>query len=83
MQLGVQAEVKLERVAGTGIVVVACITIEKDELAARYVGEEAYHSSNTYGFAITANDVIDARYIGGMTGFANHICSPTCTVERW
>ncbi|KAF1788382.1 hypothetical protein GQ600_11810 [Phytophthora cactorum] len=87
---------RLERVAGKGIAVVACMTIEKDELVARYVGEvlsrqvylkhelqEFYHSSHTYGLAITANDAIDARYIGGMARFANHICSPTCTVEHW
>jgi len=27
--------------------------------------------------------VIDARYIGGMARFANHSCSPNCTIERW
>lgn len=40
-------------------------------------------SNCIYGMAVGANEVIDARYVGGMARFANHSCSPNCTVEQW
>lgn len=47
-----------------------------------FVGEQV-NSEHSYGMAVTSNEVIDARYIGGMARFANHSCSPNCNVERW
>ncbi|KAE8959516.1 hypothetical protein PR001_g30691 [Phytophthora rubi] len=74
----------------------AVLPIEKDELVAQYVGEvlsramylerevkEAYRTTHTYGLAVDTNEVIDARYVGGLARFANHSCSPNCTIERW
>ncbi|KAE9170258.1 hypothetical protein PF005_g27622 [Phytophthora fragariae] len=74
----------------------AVLPIEKDELVAQYVGEvlsramylerevkEAYRTTHTYGLAVDTNEVIDARYVGGLVRFANHSCSPNCTIERW
>ncbi|KAF1794402.1 SET domain [Phytophthora cactorum] len=35
-----------------------------------------------YGLAVDANEVIYARYAGGIARFANHSCSPNCTIAQ-
>ncbi|KAF1787931.1 SET domain [Phytophthora cactorum] len=45
--------------------------------------EELKSATNYYGMAVTNNEVIGARAIGGLARFANHSCQPNCVIERW
>ncbi|ETK91985.1 hypothetical protein F441_04671 [Phytophthora nicotianae CJ01A1] len=96
MQRGIHADLSLERRPGKGIALVAAERFEEDALVFQYVGEvlsqaaylhqelkDGHRSAHTYGIAATTSEVIDASYVGGMARFANHSCSPNCTIERW
>ncbi|KAG1695501.1 hypothetical protein DVH05_019658 [Phytophthora capsici] len=96
MQRGRHADLSLASLPGKGISLMAAMPIERDTLIAQYVGEvisramylereekESRRSPHTYGLAVNTNEVIDARFIGGIARFANHSCSPNCVVERW
>ncbi|ETO84491.1 hypothetical protein F444_01608, partial [Phytophthora nicotianae P1976] len=96
MQRGVHADLSLAYLPGKGISLMAAIPIERDSLIIQYVGEvisramylerekkETQCSPHSYGLAVNSNEVIDARFVGGIGRFANHICSPNCIVERW
>eukprot|EP00644_Phytophthora_capsici_P017769 jgi/Phyca11/129004/e_gw1.80.30.1 len=85
MQRGDHASLEIQSVPGKGIALIAEMAIEKDELVAQYVGEvlSLEISKHTYGMAVSATEVIDARNVGGIARFANHSCAPNCLVERW
>ncbi|EEY65795.1 SET domain-containing protein, putative [Phytophthora infestans T30-4] len=81
MQRGRHAELSLASLPGKGISLMADMPIERDTLIAQYVGEVI--SRAMYREPVNTNEVIDARFIGGIARFANHSCSPNCVVERW
>ncbi|KUF80333.1 Histone-lysine N-methyltransferase [Phytophthora nicotianae] len=90
MQQGVQAALALDSTPGKGIALMADDLIEKGEFVAYnrslvigligFAGQ-IVGSRHSYDMAVTANEVIDARY--GIARFANHSCFPNCDVERW
>jgi SET domain-containing protein len=58
--------------------------VAQSQLSEFDVVQQAKRSAqHTYGMAVTNREVIDARCVGGVARFANHSCSPNCTVERW
>eukprot|EP00644_Phytophthora_capsici_P010360 jgi/Phyca11/123793/e_gw1.51.330.1 len=81
MQRGRHADLSLASLPGKGISLMAAMPIERDTLIAQYVGEVI--SRVMYLEPVNTNEVIDARFIGGIARFANHSCSPNCVVERW
>ncbi|KAG3198193.1 hypothetical protein PC128_g6201 [Phytophthora cactorum] len=91
MQRAIDADVSLEILAVKGIALAAAMPIEKDALVAQYVGKVLSRAmyldrnptlTHTYGLAVDANEVIYARYAGGIARFANHSCSPNCTIAQ-
>ncbi|EEY70146.1 SET domain-containing protein, putative [Phytophthora infestans T30-4] len=66
----------------------ADMPIERDTLIAQYVGEVISRAmyrerEEKVRYPVNTNEVIDARFIGGIARFANHSCSPNCVMERW
>lgn len=95
-QRGTHCELALELMDGKGVSLVADTPITAGELVAQYVGEvlskrdyqereltTQRYAKHTYGMAVSADEVIDARHVGGLARFANHSCSPNCIIEKW
>ncbi|OWZ14986.1 SET domain-containing hypothetical protein, partial [Phytophthora megakarya] len=96
MQNGTQALLFLQNLPGKGVSLFADEDIENDQLIAQYVEEVVSRreyvqrekkvgrrSGRFYGMAISGDEVIDARAVGGIVRFANHCCSPNGIFERW
>ncbi|OWZ15276.1 SET domain-containing hypothetical protein [Phytophthora megakarya] len=96
MQKGVHASLRLEAQHQKGICLFADEDIERGQFVCLYVGEgvskrvyvqrerfESQFTNRIYGFAVSTSEVIDARYKGEISRFANHSYRPNCVVQRW
>ncbi|KAG2983902.1 hypothetical protein PC118_g9163 [Phytophthora cactorum] len=95
MQDGSNALLSVKKAPDKGIALLTCQQFLPGAFVCQYTGEiirrttnrrremELKSATNYYSMAVTNNEVIGARAIGGLARFANHSCQPNCVIERW
>ncbi|CEO95530.1 unnamed protein product (mitochondrion) [Plasmodiophora brassicae] len=57
--------------------------LNRDEYAKRMRESSEKSETNYYMFALSSNEIIDAKYVGNYARFINHSCNPNCRAQVW